>query len=113
MTNLVKQFLVGDFVHLFTDRAVKDDGHLVAISFIHMAVQSIVTGVQLSTHKPWNVNEREILKDRDIQAEKINHKGRTDVTETDFALLGFGSSDESASESRWIKYHITDFTTPT
>lgn len=59
MTNLVKQFLVGDFVHLFTDWAVKDDGHLVSISFIHMAVQSIVTGVQLSTHKPWNVNERE------------------------------------------------------
>lgn len=59
MTNLVKQFLVGDFVHLFTDRAVKDDGHLVSISFIHMAVQSIVTGVQLSTHKPSNVNERE------------------------------------------------------
>lgn len=78
-----------------------------------MAVQSIVTGVQLSTHKPWNVNEREKLKDRDIQAEKINHKGRTDVTETDFVLLGFGSSDESASESRRIKYHITDFTTPT
>lgn len=60
MTNLVKQFLVGDFVHLFTDRAVKDDSHLVSISFIHMAVQSIVTGVQLSTHKPWNVSERVI-----------------------------------------------------
>lgn len=50
---------------------------------------------------------------RDIQVEKIYHKGRTDVTETDFVLLGFGSSDESASESRRIKYHITDFTTPT
>lgn len=47
---------------------------------------------------------------RDIQVEKIYHKGRTDVTETDFVLLGFGSSDESAS--RRIKYHITDFTTP-
>lgn len=60
MTNLVKQFLVGDFVHLFTDRAVKDDGHLVPITFIHMAVQSIVACVQLSTNKPWNVSERVI-----------------------------------------------------
>lgn len=48
---------------------------------------------------------------RDVQAEKVYRKGRTDVTETDFVLLGFGSSDESAS--RRIKYHITDFTTPT
>lgn len=41
--------------------------------------------------------------------EKIYYKGRIDVIEIDFVLLGFGFFDEFVLEFRRIKYYIIDF----